>query len=105
MVQKLDNLLSTTNIAKIFDIKNDLITRLNSTLRLLKPQPTIALDSRLINDQVTLSGINYEPKIKQLFIKENHSQVPSEISKDLKGLLLEIINAIATATAIKIILN
>ena len=94
MVQKLDNLLSTTNIAKNFDIKNDLITRLNNTLSLLKPQPTIALDSRLINDQVILSGINYEPKVKQLFIKESHSHVPSEISKDLKGLLLEIIKRI-----------
>ncbi len=63
MVQKLDDLIKSLEQVKILASESDAIERLVKTLKLLKPQ--VMPDGVKIKEQVDLSGINYEAKVKR----------------------------------------
>lgn len=94
MVQKLDSLVTSIVPVKIINTQTDLIGRLIKTLNLLKPQPELIPDSALLKKQVEFSGINYESKVRKVFDGKSTFQIPPNLGRDLKGQLLELVNAI-----------
>lgn len=74
-------------------IKPAVITRLQDTLRILLPvEGEIPSDTK-IRQQVELSGINYEAKVRQALESPSNKVLHKDLAYDLKGLLLNLQNS------------
>jgi hypothetical protein len=68
-----------------------LLEKLRETLEVLTPKPGITPDEVKIEEQVEKSGVRYEAKVKQFLRQTEKSKFRQELSKDLKGQLLELL--------------
>jgi hypothetical protein len=95
MIQKLDILLNSSEIIKSLRAEAGLVSRLIKTLNLLKApffeQNLNHQDSNLVKQQIDLSGINYESKVKNIFQAKESFEVPDNVKNDLKGQLVNIL--------------
>ncbi|MCH8156796.1 MAG: flagellar hook-length control protein FliK, partial [Nitrospinae bacterium] len=94
MVQKLEALVSTPSLLKTLRAESSPIERLIQTLEILRPQSGQIPNGARVKEQVNLSGINYEPKVKQVLEGKKSAQNLSELGRDLKGQLLELAKAL-----------
>jgi len=78
-------------ILKELNIKPELVERLKNTLSNLTPKPNVIPDELEIKKQVDKSGIRYESKLKEFLTQPDNPKIKTELAKDLKGLLLELI--------------
>jgi hypothetical protein len=76
---------------KELKIPPQLLEKLRETLEVLTPKPGITPDEVEIEEQVEKSGVRYEAKVKQFFRQTEKSIVRKELTKDLKGQLLELL--------------
>ncbi|KMP10937.1 hypothetical protein UR09_03840 [Candidatus Nitromaritima sp. SCGC AAA799-A02] len=90
MIRKLDTLVSSTSLLKTINPKSDPVGRLIKTLEILQPQTNQVPDATRIKEQVNLSGINYEAKVRQVFAGKASAPNIAELGGDLKGQLLEL---------------
>ena len=67
------------------------LAQLNQTLQLLSPGNGKNPGAQLLKEQVDASGINYEAKVKQFLEPGANPGKAMELSRDLKGQLLDII--------------
>ena len=95
MVQKLDILLNSSEVIKSLRAETGLVPRLIKTLNLLKApffeQDLTSQGSTLIKQQIDLSGINYESKVKHAFEGKELLDVPTNVKNDLKGQLINLL--------------
>lgn len=95
MVQKLDILLNSSEIIKSLRAETGLVPRLIKTLNLLKApffeQDLTSQGSTLIKQQIDLSGINYESKVKHALEGKELLDVPTNVKNDLKGQLINLL--------------
>ena len=95
MVQKLDILLNSSEIIKRLRAETGLVSRLIKTLNLLKApffeQDLTSQGSTLIKQQIDLSGINYESKVKHALEGKELLDVPTNVKNDLKGQLINLL--------------
>ena len=95
MVQKLDILLNSSEIIKSLRAETGLVSRLIKTLNLLKApffeQDLTSQGSTLIKQQIDLSGINYESKVKHALEGKELLDVPTNVKNDLKGQLINLL--------------
>ena len=78
---------------KELNVKPELVERLKETLQALTPKPGALPDELEIKGQVDKSGIRYESKVKQLLTQPANPKIKTELAKDLKGQLLNLIQA------------
>jgi hypothetical protein len=78
-------------ILKILKVPPQLVEKLRETLEILTPKPGITPDKFEIEEQVEKSGVRYEAKVKQFLRQTENSKVRQELTKDLKGQLLELL--------------
>ena len=104
-LKKLDILVNSSEIIKSLTTETGLVGRLAKTLNLLKtPLPVQnfpSQDSTLIKKQIDLSGINYEPKVKNFFQGQEPFEVPLNVKIDLKGQLLKLMELIEVRSLAK----
>lgn len=95
MVQKLDILLNSSEIIKSLRAETGLVPRLIKTLNLLKApffeQDLTSQGSTLVKQQIDLSGINYESKVKNALEGKELLDVPTNVKNDLKGQLINLL--------------
>ena len=95
MVQKLDILLNSSEIIKSLRAETGLVSRLIKTLNLLKSpffeQDLTSQGSTLVKQQIDLSGINYESKVKNALEGKELLDVPTNVKNDLKGPLINLL--------------
>ena len=95
MVQKLDILLNSSEVIKSLRAETGLVPRLIKTLNLLKApffeQDLTSQGSTLIKQQIDLSGINYESKVKHALEGKELLDVPTNVKNDLKGQLINLL--------------
>ena len=95
MVQKLDILLNSSEVIKSLRAETGLVSRLIKTLNLLKApffeQDLTSQGSTLIKQQIDLSGINYESKVKHALEGKELLDVPTNVKNDLKGQLINLL--------------
>ncbi|MBT6662142.1 MAG: flagellar hook-length control protein FliK [Nitrospina sp.] len=95
MVQKLDVLLNSSEVIKSLRAETGLVPRLIKTLNLLKApffeQDLTSQGSTLIKQQIDLSGINYESKVKHALEGKELLDVPTNVKNDLKGQLINLL--------------
>ena len=95
MVQKLDILLNSSEIIKSLRAETGLVSRLIKTLNLLKApffeQDLTSQGSTLVKQQIDLSGINYESKVKHALEGKELLDVPTNVKNDLKGQLINLL--------------
>ena len=95
MVQKLDILLNSSEVIKSLRAETGLVPRLIKTLNLLKApffeQDLTSQGSTLIKQQIDLSGINYESKVKNALEGKELLDVPTNVKNDLKGQLINLL--------------
>jgi hypothetical protein len=72
-------------------IPPQLVEKLRDTLEVLTPKPGITPDEVDIEEQVEKSGVRYEAKVKQFLRQTENSKFRQELTKDLKGQLLELL--------------
>ncbi len=77
-------------ILKKINIQPELKDRLRETLQILTPKPNTLPKESYIKRQVEISGIHYEAKVKQLLSQPENPKTKIDVSKDLKGQLLEL---------------
>ena len=98
MLEKLDILVNSSEVIKNLSIKTGLVGRLAKTLNLLKtPSPVQNFPSQgsaQLKQQIDLSGINYEPKVKNIFHGKEPFDVPLNVKIDLKGQLIKLLDLI-----------
>ena len=98
MLKKLDILVNSSEVIKNLGTKTALVGRLAKTLNFLKtPSPVQNFPSQGIaqlEEQIDLSGINYEPKVKNIFQGKEPFEVPLNIKIDLKGQLIKLLELI-----------
>ena len=98
MLEKLDILVNSSEVIKNLRTKTDLVGRLAKTLNLLKtPSLVKNLPSQggaQLKQQIDLSGINYEPKVKNIFLRKEPFEVPLNVKNDLKGQLIKLLEMI-----------
>ena len=89
MVVQLKDTISKTLLLKELNIDPKLIERIWKTLQLLSPQGERVPDAAQIREQIGLSGINYESKIRNILMDGALSKAGNPaLSEDLKGQLL-----------------
>ena len=95
MVQKLDILLNSSEIIKSLRAETGLVSCLIKTLNLLKApffeQDLTSQGSTLVKQQIDLSGINYESKVKNALEGKELLDVPTNVKNDLKGQLINLL--------------
>ena len=95
MVQKLDILLNSSEVIKSLRAETGLVPRLIKTLNLLKApffeQDLTSQGSALVKQQIDLSGINYESKVKNALEGKELLDVPTNVKNDLKGQLINLL--------------
>jgi len=98
MLEKLDILVNSSEVIKNLSTKTGLVGRLAKTLNLLKtPSPVQNFPSQgsaQLKQQIDLSGINYEPKVKNIFQGKEPFEVPLNVKIDLKGQLIKLLDLI-----------
>jgi len=98
MLEKLDILVNSSEVIKNLSTKTSLVGRLAKTLNLLKtPSPVQNFPSQgsaQLKQQIDLSGINYEPKVKNIFHGKEPFDVPLNVKIDLKGQLIKLLDLI-----------
>mgnify|MGYP003980313523 FL=1 len=100
MIQKLHVLINSSEVIKKLTTESDLVGRLTKTLNLFKMH---ALEKQLpvqnssqLKEQIDLSGVNYESKLKSFLEGEEPFKTPFNIKSDLKGLLINLLKVIET---------
>ncbi len=83
----IDNVLESS-ILKELDLKPDMVARFQDTIKLLIPREGEIPNEQQVRQQVESSGIRYEAKVKQALL--SGGPIHRELTKDLKGLLLEL---------------
>ncbi len=95
MIQKLDILLNSSETINSLRAETGLVSRLIKTLNLLKApffeQDLTSQGNTLVKQQIDLSGINYESKVKNAFEGKELLDVPANVKNDLKGQLLNLL--------------
>lgn len=92
MITKLSILAGEiTSTASHANLDSGKLAQLNQTLQLLSPGSGKNPGAQLLKEQVDASGINYEAKVKQLLEPGTNPVKAMEVSRDLKGQLLDII--------------
>ena len=96
MLEKLDILVNSSEVIKNLSTKTGLVGRLAKTLNLLKTpvQNFSSQGSAQLKQQIDLSGINYEPKVKNIFHGKEPFDVPLNVKIDLKGQLIKLLDLI-----------
>jgi len=74
-----------------FKSESQKLAELNQTLNLLRPGNGKIPNAQLLREQVDVSGINYEAKVKQFLEQGANQGKRMELSRDLKGQLLDVI--------------
>ena len=74
-----------------FKLDAEKLSQLNQTLQLLSPGNGKTANAQLLRDQVNASGINYEARVKQFLEQGANQGRAMELSRDLKGQLLDMI--------------
>mgnify|MGYP006432680397 CR=1 FL=1 len=78
-------------VLKELKVPPQLVEKLRETLEVLTPKPGIIPDEVEIEEQLEKSGVRYEAKVKQFLRQTENSKVRQELTKDLKGQLLELL--------------
>jgi hypothetical protein len=92
MITKLSTLAGEiSSKAGFLNLDSGKVAQLNQTLQLLSPDNGKTPDAQLLKQQVDVSGINYEAKVKQFLNPGANHGKPVELGHDLKGQLLDII--------------
>jgi hypothetical protein len=78
-------------VLKELKVPPQLVEKLKETLGVLTPKHGITPDEVEIEEQVEKSGVRYEAKVKQFLRQTENSKVRQELTKDLKGQLLELL--------------
>jgi hypothetical protein len=78
-------------VLKELKVPLQLVEKLRETLEVLTPKPGMIPDEVEIKEQVEKSGVRYEAKVKQFLRQTENSKVRQELTKDLKGQLLELL--------------
>jgi hypothetical protein len=102
MIKKLKSLINSPVFETFIKSDSLLIKRLFKTLNLLSPhiksddspQPQYIFNGKTLKEQIDLSGINYESKVKHIFEGKVPFQIPSKLNMDLKYQLLDLLNLI-----------
>ena len=98
MLEKLDILVNSSEVIKNLSTQTGLVGRLAKTLNLLKtPYPVQNFPSQgsaQLKQQIDLSGINYEPKVRNIFQGKEPFKVPLNVKIDLKGQLINLLELI-----------
>ncbi|MCL0046291.1 flagellar hook-length control protein FliK [Nitrospinaceae bacterium] len=98
MLEKLDILVNSSEVIKNLSTKTGLVGRLSKTLNLLKTpflvQNFPSQGSVQLKQQIDLSGINYESKVKNIFQGKEPFEVPLNVKIDLKGQLIMLLELI-----------
>ena len=98
MLGKLDILVNSSEVIKNLSTETGLVERLAKTLNLLKtPSPVQNFPSQgstQLKRQIDLSGLNYEPKVKNIFQGKEPFEVPLNVKNDLKGQLIKLLELI-----------
>jgi hypothetical protein len=102
MIQQLKSLIDSPVFENLIKFDSLLIKRLVKTLNLLSPQIKTNDSTQLqeifngknLKEQVDISGINYESKVKHIFEGKVPFQIPSKLNMDLKYQLLGLLNLI-----------
>lgn len=90
MAYLLKNKILDSPLIPELQIKSEFVVRLRDTLRLLVPSEGKIPDAKQIRQQVDLSGINYEAKVRQVLESPAGTVSRKDLASDLKGLLLEL---------------
>ena len=77
-------------VLRSIPIKQELLDRIRESIEVLTPKPNALPNESYIKDQIDISGLGYEAKVKQLLLHPENSKYKMEVSKDLKGQLLEL---------------
>jgi hypothetical protein len=91
MITKLSILAGDISKAGQANLDSGKLAQLNQTLQLLSPGNGKTPDTQLLKAQVDASGVNYEAKVKQFLESGANPGKAMELSRDLKGQLLDII--------------
>ena len=98
MIQKLDVLINSSEVIKNLSTETGLVERFVKTLNLFKIQSLgkrlPVQDSTQLKEQIDLSGINYEPKVKNFFQGKELYKVPPDLKVDLKGQLMRLLEVV-----------
>ena len=98
MLEKLDILINSSEVIKNLTTKADLVGRLTKTLNLLKTPFSVQIfpsqGGLQLKQQIDLSGINYEPKVTNIFRGKEPFEVPLNVTIDLKGQLMKLLDLI-----------
>jgi len=98
MIQKLDVLINSSEVIKNLSTETGLVERFVKTLNLFKIQSLgqrlPVQDSTQLKEQIDLSGINYEPKVKNFFQGKEPYKVPPDLKVDLKGQLMRLLEVV-----------
>ena len=78
-----------------------IITRLGNTLQFMVAQTDKTPSAQTVRELVNGSGMNYESKLKQFLESGLNPEKAGELSRDLKGQLLDIIRKLENQTAQK----
>lgn len=99
LVSELTREIIDSPVLKELAIKPEIVGRLKETLQALTPKLGVTPDEVEIEGQVDKSGIRYEAKVKQVLSQPDNSKIRLELTRDLKGQLLDLIQA--TEKAVK----
>jgi hypothetical protein len=99
MAHLLNNKIFDSPVLPDLKINSDLIVRLRDTLRLLLPGEGEIPSATKVRQQVELSGINYESKVRQVLEAPSGAQARKDLAGDLKGLLLELYHSTEQASS------
>ena len=92
MITKLANVFGEiSSNSEFFKLDPRKLSQLNQTLQLLSPGSGKTANAQLLKDQVNASGINYEARVKQFLEQGVNQGKAMELSGDLKGQLLDMI--------------
>jgi hypothetical protein len=91
LVAELTRDILGSSLLKELKVPSQLEEKLRDTLEVLTPKPGITPDEVKIEEQVEKSGVRYEAKVKQFLRQTGNSKVRQELTKDLKGQLLELL--------------
>ena len=105
MLERLEILIKSSKVIKSLSNETGLVGRLSKTLHLLKTplklQNFSSQGSSQIKQQIDLSGINYEPKVKNIFQGNESLEVPLNVKTDLKGQLIKLLELIEVRGVVK----
>ena len=98
MLERLDILVNSSEVIKNLSTKTDLVWRLAKTLNFVTTPPTVqnflSQGSTQLKEQIDLSGINYEPKVKNIFQGKVPFEIPFNVRNDLKGQLTKLLEVL-----------